>query len=166
MAVRGRLTEVEKLAIRQLVSDGKNATQINQILGRPENSKLVQKFIDKEIVIKKEIKPIPELQADKKKKLMEKFVDVGIHGDDATKLIEKALRSEEVTVDSEVNEIYNNAIKRVGALELMIRNSQGARNNVAIMTEAASARGDNYPQRGQSRSVKGSLYKIDSGETS
>lgn len=74
--------------------------------------------------------------------VLSKMSQAGIHGEDALRLIEKALQKFKGR-SAEVSEIYNEAMRNVGARELMIRQGVSGEKGVAIMTEGASTKGEN-----------------------
>jgi len=78
--------------------------------------------------------------------VLSKMSQAGIHGEDALRLIEKALQKFKGR-SAEVSEIYNEAMRNVGARELMIRQGVSGEKGVAVMTEGASTKGESLQAR-------------------
>ncbi|MBP9778298.1 MAG: hypothetical protein KBD25_03860 [Rickettsiaceae bacterium] len=75
-----------------------------------------------------------------KKAVLAKLAKAGIHGEVAERLISRALPN--VSSRPEVNELYNEAIRMLGPRELMVTETEGGNKGVAVMTSAASAKGE------------------------
>lgn len=78
--------------------------------------------------------------------VLSKMSQAGIHGEDALRLIEKALQKFKGR-SAEVSEIYNEAMRNVGVRELMIRQGVSGEKGVAVMTEGASTRGESVIEK-------------------
>lgn len=126
------LSNAEKHAIENMVNKGFTKEDILKEL--PEQKKNVAEKYIKKVQADMPVKPSYDRVG-----LLAKLAKAGIHGKDAERLIEKALPN--VSSKPALNEIYNEVIKNIGPRELMIRDSEGGR-SVAIMTEAASAKGE------------------------
>lgn len=135
------LTKIEQYAVDGMLAEDKNVQDIYEYFPK-EKKAAVRRHINMRVKEKEpDAPPVPRakpLPYDKKA-VLAKLSKAGIHGKDAERLIEKALPN--VSSKPEVNELYNEAIRNIGPLELMIRKSEGG-TNVSIMTPAASIKGE------------------------
>jgi len=197
---KGRLTNVDKYTIQGMVADEKSPEEISKALGRKPET--IQKYIDTELrdvqetvayaqmqALKKELADrdaeIAELKEQVPKKLPKGEIAAaairelrkrGYPKADAEKLVIAAWESAEKKFD-EVDKLVEAALaKPMDARDLMhMRTMVKGDKGVAVMTEAASARGDNlldrYPQDSVAEGVvartsKPAIYHPDQGKMS
>ncbi len=161
---KGSLTQFEKFAIIGMFYEGVDPEEMKVLLNRAESSQVIEKYlvtykekiekqaaekatsdrrnkVDKAAKTKKEPLDQDYNVSYDHQAVLRKMSMAGIHGEDALRLIQKALPKFE-NRKAEVNEIYNEAMSKVGARELMIRDSNTGSRGVAVMTEAASGKGE------------------------
>ncbi len=161
--MKGPLTQIEKAAIESLVQKGESKTSIKKFLERSSNSSVVDKYVDS-LVETKQVAPKFDHKA-----VLSRLGDVGIRGDKARELIERALPHLSKTPN--VEEVYNAAMSKIGPRELMITESaNGVQHGVTVMTEAAARvddRGDREAKGltndNTSRSTKNSVFRPKTG---
>ncbi len=164
----GKLTEVEKLAIDNMVEKGFDLDKIKTTLDRSLSSKVVEKYIGSQTTPQKQV-------SYDHRAVIKKMDESGIRGEDALNLIKRALKNFEGKDSIETGALYNEAVKLIGPRELMIRESQnGVSKGVTIMTgEAAKigdrgdreSRGISEQKKQPSRSTRGSLFHPKTGES-
>jgi len=166
-----KLTDTDKYAIVGMHFHGFSIPEIKESLGKTKRSSTVEAYLEEFLAQYEEFnkKPAPAPQEKKKpvsarksdqsfveakkplkeynvsydhQAVLSKMSQAGIHGEDALRLIEKALQKFE-NRSAEVSEIYGEAMRHVGARELMIRQGVSGEKGVAIMTEGASTKGEN-----------------------
>lgn len=129
------LSEIEIYAIEGMLSKGMTKAEIHKSFSEDQ---LLE--VDKQIkkLSKTTKKKVDELYD--KKAVLAKLAKAGIHGEVAERLISRALPN--VSSRPEVNELYNEAIRMLGPRELMVTETEGGNKGVAVMTSAASAKGE------------------------
>lgn len=133
------LSKAEKVAVEQLVNQGKLLNEVLDIFPIEQHTS-VTRFaapLIKERAKQDKEKPKPAYD---KAAVLAKLAKAGIHGSEAERLINKALPN--VSSRPEVNELYNEIINKLGPRELMIRETDGGKKTVAIMTPGASQKGE------------------------
>lgn len=160
--MKGPLTDVEKYAIDGMMADNVPLEEIKKALGRTPTSKVVEKYIlsntleqgnpefesirAKDFFKSAQPEPLGYNVEYDHEAVLRKMAIAGIHGEDALRLIERALPKFKDR-KAEVNEIYGEALRHVGPRELMVRASQGGDTGIAVMTEAAASRGERIAER-------------------
>ncbi len=127
------LNEIEIYAIEGMLSKGMTKAEIHKSFSEDQLLE-VDKQIKKLSKKKKVDEPFD------KKAVLAKLAKAGIHGEVAERLISRALPN--VSSRPEVNELYNEAIRMLGPRELMVTETEGGNKGVAVMTSAASAKGE------------------------
>lgn len=127
------LSEIEIYAIEGMLSKGMTKAEIHKSFSEDQLLE-VDKQIKKLSKKKKVDEPFD------KKAVLAKLAKAGIHGEVAERLISRALPN--VSSRPEVNELYNEAIRMLGPRELMVTETEGGNKGVAVMTSAASAKGE------------------------
>jgi hypothetical protein len=134
------LSKAEKIAIERLVNENKNLNDVLDIFPIEQHTS-VTRFAAPLIKERaKQEKVQPPKPAYDKAGVLAKLAKAGIHGSEAERLINKALPN--VSTRPEVNELYNEIINKLGPRELMIRETDGGKKTVAIMTPGASQKGE------------------------
>lgn len=137
------LTNVEKHAVESMLDKKFTDDEIFKAFPA-EKRKSVVSYMKK---VRANVKPEkPQYNYDRNA-LLAKLSKAGIHGQDAERLIAKALPN--VSSKPEVNELYNEVIRNIGPLELMVRTTEGGNKTVAIMTAAASEKGQERAKKKQ-----------------
>lgn len=157
----GALSQEEKYLAIGMYLHGIAIGDIKRRLNRDRSSQVVDKYIAKFVNIDKPmseeegdgrsytdlVKPIPtDIQYDKAA-VLSKLDQAGIRGEDATHLIAKALSKFKNRKTVEAKELYNEAMRNIGARELMLRQTNNGEKGVVTMTEAASNMGQNLHQQ-------------------
>lgn len=127
------LSEIEIYAIEGMLSKGMTKAEIHKSFSEDQLLE-VDKQIKKLSKKKKVDEPFD------KRAVLAKLAKAGIHGEVAERLISRALPN--VSSRPEVNELYNEAIRMLGPRELMVTETEGGNKGVAVMTSAASAKGE------------------------
>lgn len=148
------LSEIEAHAIAGMVLQGMTKSEIHKVFPQ-DKWKDVDAQIKKSPKAKKDEKPSYDRRA-----VLSKLDKAGIRGQDADRLIERALLN--VSSRPEVMELYNEVISLIGPRELMVRETANGNNNVAIMTGNASSKGEK--QVGEKRQ-ESYVFKPNSGES-
>ncbi len=142
------LTNVDKIAIESLINEGYSPNYIRSQF-EDDKQEVAVKYAtkmkrkrDKTVAIKPEEPPVKEFD---KPALLNRLAKAGIHGEVAERLIKKALPN--VSSKPPVDEIYNEVIRNIGPRELMVTTTEGGNKGVAVMTSAASAKGEKIGEK-------------------
>lgn len=170
--MRMKLSNVEKYAIKGMLSEGQTTNQIAAALKKPEEA--VRNYIDGEldkicndiVQVKAHTKDpaenVPVLAEEEIQKTRRRLLDGGLIVTDVDKVINKALSlaRKHGTLLNDSNALYVECIRNLKANAFMQKQTRKG-NPVTIMTSAASQKLDSFTKdvrRGYSRSTKGNIY--------
>jgi len=188
MAKKGKLSNTDKMAIQKGVSKGLTVDSIANSLDR--TTKIVDNYISGELndllstiagaqIDKDEAQtPASYDESDLSKKydhidprtiihVTNKLITAGLTENDTRQLIISALDSSNGDPSMNNDELlYTRCISRMSAGHFITKKTQGGREGVAIMSEAASIRGDMHAKKslGNSRSSRGNVFNPKTGE--
>jgi len=179
----GRLSLTEKYAIQGMVNQGIDVSEIASQLGR--KTPTIQKYIDGELSELTSNIATAQLQStDIPQSETTEVLDVDEHDDvvvlseqmyndtlyklrnagmelgDAREILDRTVRKllgEPATAD----EMYGYCLRNLNAKDVMVTRSAGGRKGVAMMTKAASERGDESKNRPRQpgRGVRGRIFR-------
>jgi hypothetical protein len=179
--MKGPLSNLEKYAIDGMLQEGLDIDTIKNTMGRGTTSRVVENYIGekaknatiqfekdnadssfREKNLFKDPQPVvPEVNVDyDHEAVLRKMAAAGIHGEDALRLISKALPKFN-NRKAETSEVYGEALRHVGPRELMIRSSHGGDEGIAIMTESAAYRGERIHERVTAKGLPDYAFKVD-----
>lgn len=158
-----KLTDTEKYIIVGMHFHNISIKEIKKALGKSPGAIVVDRYlanfleslqvVEEEVPEVKATRKVDRSYSETKKPLKEygvtydhqavlaKMSQAGIHGEDALRLIEKAL-SKFTNQSVEASQVYSEAMKNIGARELMVRSGTHGAKGVAIMTEGAASKGN------------------------
>lgn len=153
----GKLSQEEKYLVVGMFLHGVEIGEIKRRLNRDRTSSQVDNYIAKFVDLKAPEEPlegreftgltktIPTQIKYDKPAVLSKMALAGIHGEDANRLLEKALANfqERGQKFVETKDLYNEVMRGIGARELMVREGNGGEKGVVVMTEAAANMGQN-----------------------
>lgn len=167
---KGRFSEVEKMAMLHLVSEGLGVDEIAEKLGRRPST--IQKHMPEikpdtkvEVEVEEDVFVIDDSHLEKVKK---DLIKAGVTNSDSDiviqKTVDKAKEKGKVYKGANAHKaFYADCIKNMRAGNFMIKKTQGGREGVAIMTPAASQKSDSSRGSRLSRKAEGNLFNT-SGE--
>jgi IS30 family transposase len=147
---KGKLSIQDKIKIQELLNTDITVDDIATQLGRRPVT--INKYIENELepllktmvsrTLSTNVQPIHEAVEDDKlaDDTIRRLVKAGLKDYDAQELVYSVLDNTEDTFS--VNELYATCLQRLSAKHVTIRETAGGREGVAIMTQAASERGD------------------------
>ncbi len=175
---KSRLTTQEKYTIQGMVADSKTHKEIASLLGRRE--KTVQKYvegeldkihatvakvaidnttpIDKNVSIRPKATSVEQLISD----AVHMVKQNGLDKEDAQDLVDTAMiiATENERVFKTSKQLADAAMRRLSVKHLMGRKAEGGRKGIAVMSKAASERGDGSTGKTAtgSRNTRGAIY--------
>jgi len=159
---RGRLTLQEKFAIQGMCYHKKTVKEISNILGRSEVS--IQKYIDTEL--DKTVKGIVKsaLTNDEIAKGLEKDLAKAHKTIEKKERVIKELKSQ---LPSKPKNKSKTTMKDLMTHKKPNEDEPNKKNNITIMTEAASQLADEFKKnmpKTKSRSIKGHIFNMETGK--
>ena len=174
MTKSGKLSNVEKFQIQQLLVAGKTVAEIGVEVDRSPTS--VQNYIDGELakvvesVTRAAVQVEDARNEDVIRRVYNRFIKQGLIATDVNKIIKIALENVEREADGSIDEhkLYNKCLtarsKDIGTF--MVKKTESGNGGIGIMTEGASQRWDAVKDRPRktARRLSGNVFNPKTGE--
>lgn len=131
------LGEKDKYAIKGMVTDGMSVDDIAKFLKKTKLTEEIQKYVDS---ISIAVEESPTEEDEKIADLLSQLKTLGVDPENLVEIISELKNVK----DKEVGELKNEIVEKSKAMSLINTKSQNGRSGVAVMTQPASERADDF----------------------